>query len=75
MGSKDGIQGWDPRMEGRLPCVQSGSILTCVLSDWLPPDFTEESVGLRFAGLCPCLSRFSFVLLHYFSCVRLCVAP
>ena len=49
-------------MEGQPLCIPSGSVLTHLPSDQLPPDFTEESVGLRFAGLCPCLSQFSFVV-------------
>ena len=32
-------------MEGQLPRVQVGSILTCLLSDQLPPDFTREEYG------------------------------
>ena len=50
-------------MEGQLPRVQVGSILTCLLSDQLPPDFTREEYGVEIQyGLYPCLSWFSLVV-------------
>ena len=43
-----------------MSCRAASSRVCCW--DQLPPDFTEDSMGLRFAGLSPCLFWFSFVV-------------